>query len=165
MVKTVEDFARGFGFGRDLFYQAAEIHKLLASNKKFDWAEERKALTLREYYEPRIMDDDSKPVGLGAVIAGIGAEVVAEHDCPESRTGNWNCSTMRLRRCRRGSPIGRNFPTAIRPRRVRKSARRWRRCRRICARNSRRRSRRQTRKRGPSRTCSQYEGIQTEHRR
>jgi hypothetical protein len=46
----------------------------MASNRKFEWAEERKALTLREYYEPRIMDDDD-PVGLGAVIAGIGAKL------------------------------------------------------------------------------------------
>lgn len=72
--KTIQDFAEQIGVGRRLFMQAAEIHRLMASNKKFEWNDERKPLTLREYYEPRILDDDD-PAGLGAVIAGIGAKL------------------------------------------------------------------------------------------
>lgn len=72
--KSVDAFAERLGISRPLFYQAAEVHKLLANNKKFDWNDERKPLTLREYYEPRILDDEDA-VGLGAVIAGIGSKL------------------------------------------------------------------------------------------
>ena len=76
--KDIEHFARQLGFGRDLFFQAVELHRLFDKYPEprtwkaadSDGETESKPLTFREYFEPRILDDD-KPMGLGSAIRGI----------------------------------------------------------------------------------------------
>lgn len=71
--KTVESFYVQLGISRDTFDQCVRIHDAFKNPKKFEWLDERRPLTLREYYEPRIMDPHES-AGLGAVLAGIGAK-------------------------------------------------------------------------------------------
>jgi hypothetical protein len=57
---TIEDLAEQLGVSRRTFLQAAKIHALFESDP-----------SLRDEWEPKILSADD-PVGLGAVIAGIG---------------------------------------------------------------------------------------------
>jgi hypothetical protein len=72
--KTVGDFAEKIGIHRNTFLQAAAIHKHFTSPKKYEWNDEHSELTMREYFEPRILHAED-PAGLGAVIAGIQAKL------------------------------------------------------------------------------------------
>lgn len=64
--RKVEDFAEQIGVSRDLFDQAAKVHKIFESDP--DYAAE---MLPRIYAEPVGGEkESSRPVGLGAVIAG-----------------------------------------------------------------------------------------------
>lgn len=80
--KTVEGFASENGFGRTLFYQAAELHKLFAKadaecaawDAKHPGADTLKGglqtqpIDLRSHFEQKLLDGE---IGLGAALAGI----------------------------------------------------------------------------------------------
>lgn len=80
MGKTIEDFANENGFGRSLFFQAAELHKLFkksdeecaeweAKHPKVDPALRTEGpINLRSHFEQKLLDGE---IGLGAVLAGI----------------------------------------------------------------------------------------------
>jgi hypothetical protein len=60
--------AEALGIGRNLFFEAQKVHEIFGKDKEF-----------REQMEPRILQEfrggeheDSRPVGLGSVIAGYG---------------------------------------------------------------------------------------------
>lgn len=72
--KTSHDFARQIGVCERSLRQASELHKHFKNPAKFEWIDEADPLTLKEYYEPRILHPD-KPHGLGAVLAGIGSKL------------------------------------------------------------------------------------------
>lgn len=57
MVRTVGEFAEGYGFGRDLFYQAGKLHDIFS-----------KSPPLKAELEPKILEGE---IGLGACLAGI----------------------------------------------------------------------------------------------
>jgi hypothetical protein len=75
--RTIKGFVRELGFSEDTFEQAARVHEAFKNPKKFEWNDERRPLTLKEYYEPRILAADDA-AGLGAVLAGIGAKLSPE---------------------------------------------------------------------------------------
>lgn len=80
--QTPDDYADAIGVSVQYLRQARKIWELFADDKERritdeDGRKTKKALTLRAYYEPRILDAD-KPMGLGAVIAGIAGIVDAE---------------------------------------------------------------------------------------
>lgn len=83
---TVEALAEKLGIHRDLLSKAREVHKKFAADRKkypftIEGGErdgERALLTLEEYFLPRIFrqatggeHESARPMGLGAVIAGI----------------------------------------------------------------------------------------------
>jgi len=86
--KTVEELAVELGIGRTLFFEARDVHKKFEDTRKYprvvqggpqDGADVE--LTLREWYEPRILrppiggeHENNRPMGLGAVIAGIASD-------------------------------------------------------------------------------------------
>jgi len=80
--KTVSDLAANVGISVDLFQFAAKVHEAFAKDTtKHDFTLEDgtvSELTLKEYFEPRILrtcrggeHSERAPMGLGAVIAGI----------------------------------------------------------------------------------------------
>jgi len=89
--KTVEELAEDVGICRRLLMEAQAVHKLFAERTKYAFAVEGgpqdgdvQDLTLKEYFEPRILrapiggeHEQTRPMGLGAVIAG--AATVKEH--------------------------------------------------------------------------------------
>lgn len=76
----LEDFAESLGFGRTTFFLAKEINKYFESPKKYEWNDEPgKMLTLKEYFEPRILRMEDA-MGLGAVKRGIGCKLSPSAD-------------------------------------------------------------------------------------
>lgn len=84
--KSVEELAEKMGVGRTLLFQAKQVHEKFAADKKKylfkvqggERDGEEVELTLRDYFLPLIMRSQSggehestRPMGLGAVIAGI----------------------------------------------------------------------------------------------
>lgn len=83
--KTVEELAEELGISRALLFQAKQVHREFEIKTKYavnvkggaeDGAE--CLMTLREYFEPKILapftggeHEDSRPIGLGALLAGI----------------------------------------------------------------------------------------------
>ncbi|MFO1458242.1 MAG: ParB N-terminal domain-containing protein [Verrucomicrobiota bacterium] len=63
VIPTVEELAERLGIGRDLLFQARKIHAA--------FADEKTGKAFRKEWEPRILDAE-EPVGLGAVLQGIG---------------------------------------------------------------------------------------------
>lgn len=74
----VAQIAEAWGFGKDLFFQAAELHAIFRGDKvalKRRRLEGADCRALREKWEPLILDlSDPKPIGLGAALAGIAGE-------------------------------------------------------------------------------------------
>jgi hypothetical protein len=82
--QTVEDLAEEISISRHLLFDARKVHELFKDKKTYPFnvrgGEEDGAVrecTLKEWFEPRILrafaggeHEDSRPVGLGAVIAG-----------------------------------------------------------------------------------------------
>lgn len=77
--RTVEEFASALGFGRDLFFQARNLHTLFDSSDVAlaGWEAEHphggegKPTDLRAEFEPRLLSGE---IGLGAAIAGIAGQ-------------------------------------------------------------------------------------------
>jgi hypothetical protein len=70
-----EDFAVKLGVSRALFLDAAKVHALFQKHKErhqfqVEGEEHLGPRTFREYFEPLILDQE-RPMGLGAVVAGI----------------------------------------------------------------------------------------------
>jgi gas vesicle protein len=80
-LSTPDDYAATIGVSVQYLRQARKIHELFADDKKrkLNGEDGRKTepLTLRDFYEPQILDPD-KPIGLGGVIAGIASIIDAE---------------------------------------------------------------------------------------
>jgi hypothetical protein len=70
---TVEDFADRIGVGRRLLMQAKEVRtELERDTAQYEFQDEGEPMTLKEYYEPRLLSyGEEKPLGLGAILAGI----------------------------------------------------------------------------------------------
>jgi hypothetical protein len=70
---TVEDLAERLGVCRRLLFQAKEVRAEFDRDKaRYEFQDEREPMTLREYYEPRLLSyGEEKTLGLGAIIAGI----------------------------------------------------------------------------------------------
>lgn len=82
---TVEAMSSLIGVERNLLFEAAKVHKAFESTTKYPFELQGGAmdgatqeLTMREYFEPRILrspiggeHEQNRPLGLGAVIAGI----------------------------------------------------------------------------------------------
>lgn len=71
--KTVDEMAEQIGIGRATFFQAKAVHEAFARDTgkyEFEVDGETRLLTLKEYFEGRILDRE-EPAGLGAVLAGI----------------------------------------------------------------------------------------------
>jgi hypothetical protein len=71
--KTVEELAEQIGIARATFFQAKEIHQVFGRDGgkyEFELDGETVTLTLKEFFERRILDRED-PAGLGAVLAGI----------------------------------------------------------------------------------------------
>lgn len=97
--KTVEELADQIGISRALFFDAARVHEAFAKDtKKHEFTDDDgtvRELTLREYFEPRILrsavggekqSGDKPPMGLGAAIAGIsGYKATGSLPKPEPR--------------------------------------------------------------------------------
>ena len=77
--KTVEDWSRELGVHPESVRQARKLVEIFDAhaNDEFEWNGEREPLTLRDYYEPRILADVDS-IGLGAAIAGIAGKLDAE---------------------------------------------------------------------------------------
>jgi len=76
--KTVDDWAREINVSIELIRQARKLRELFEANPDtYEWNGEREPMTLRDYYEPRIMTRND-PIGLGAAIAGIAGKLDAE---------------------------------------------------------------------------------------
>lgn len=77
-IPNVESLAERLGISETLLKQARRIHEAFASNTtRMDFSGDgggKKKLTLREYFEPRILDAD-EPMGLGVALAGIGGKI------------------------------------------------------------------------------------------
>lgn len=76
-VKTPDEYAAEIGVSVQYLRQARELHELFKAHPEKrtftdDDGKKHKDVTLREYFEARILSDE-KPVGLGAALAGIGA--------------------------------------------------------------------------------------------
>jgi hypothetical protein len=72
--ETVEELAERIGVGRNLYFEAKRVHQIFQSDREY------KALM-----EPKILrapiggeHEDSRPVGLGAVVAGYGGKGVKQ---------------------------------------------------------------------------------------
>lgn len=77
---TPEEWATQIGVSVQYLRQAKRIHEFFADDKKRKFNDEGKkavTATLREFFEPKILDAD-EPHGLGAVIAGISSVLDAE---------------------------------------------------------------------------------------
>jgi hypothetical protein len=86
--RTVEDFAKERGLGQTYLFEAQKVHQLFEEfeSRRFKFTiqggkhdGEIAELTLREYFEPRIIrqpiggeHEQNRPMGLGAVVAAIG---------------------------------------------------------------------------------------------
>jgi hypothetical protein len=75
---TFEDLAERLGVCRRLLFQAKEVRAEFDKDKsRYEFQDEGEPMTLKEYYEPRLLSYGSygrspeKPLGLGAIIAGI----------------------------------------------------------------------------------------------
>jgi hypothetical protein len=70
---TVEEFAERIGLSRMLLFQAKEVRaEFDKDTARYEFQDEPKPMTLREYYEPRLLSyGEDKPLGLGAILAGI----------------------------------------------------------------------------------------------
>jgi len=89
--KTMYELAESMGISRRILFDAANVHKEFEDTRKYprtvmggaqDGAEVE--LTLREWYEPRILrspiggeHEINRPMGLGGVIAGIASDRLA----------------------------------------------------------------------------------------
>lgn len=71
---SLDKLADGLGLCRRTLVQARDVHRHFANGEKFIWHKGGKQLTLKDYFEPLILDDD-EPAGLGAVLAGIAAKL------------------------------------------------------------------------------------------
>lgn len=81
---TVETYARGLGVTVRLLQQARQIWQhYRAHTEPFEWSDEVLAatgrppgtrLTLRDYFEPLILDDET-PMGLGRALEGMGQKI------------------------------------------------------------------------------------------
>ena len=82
--KTVEALATDLGIERRLLFEARKVHEEFEDEKKYRFlqfanpASDVVEMTLREYFEPRILrapfggeHEQHRPMGLGGVIAGI----------------------------------------------------------------------------------------------
>lgn len=78
---TAAALAEQFGIDRKVLFEAQKVHQEFARDEKryaFETEDGVQELTLREYFEPRILrapiggeHESNRPLGLGAVIAGI----------------------------------------------------------------------------------------------
>jgi hypothetical protein len=75
---SVEALAEKLGISHEFLRQARRIHEAFAAHPaRMDFSGDgggKKKLTLREYFEPRILDAE-EPMGLGVALAGIGSKV------------------------------------------------------------------------------------------
>lgn len=71
--KSIEEFSEEIGVDRKLLFQARQVHEeFTADTRRYEFQDEPEPLTLREYYEPRLLSyGEEKPLGLGAILAGI----------------------------------------------------------------------------------------------
>jgi hypothetical protein len=70
--KTVEDLAEQIGVDRKLLFDARKLHKEFEDETEYEFEDEPQPLTLKEYFEPRLLAfGENRPLGLGAIIAGI----------------------------------------------------------------------------------------------
>lgn len=72
--KSVEHFSEHIGVSRVVLFQAQQVHQAFHKDTaKYEFGDDDgpiRWMTLREYFEPRILEQE-KPAGLGAVLAGI----------------------------------------------------------------------------------------------
>jgi len=74
---TFEDLAERLGVCRRLLFQAKEVRAEFDRDKsRYEFQDEGEPMTLKEYYEPRLLwgrgtSDECRAMGLGAILAGI----------------------------------------------------------------------------------------------
>jgi hypothetical protein len=79
--RTVEELAKRIGLCERLFQDAAKVHELFTKHpQKRVWNDTAEELSFQEYYLPRLLaspagGEHERPLGLGAIIAGIKSEL------------------------------------------------------------------------------------------
>jgi hypothetical protein len=76
-VPTAEDLARKFNINVEYLRQANRLHEAFQSAEKFDFSGDgggKKKLTLRGYFEPRLLDAE-EPMSLGDALKGVGSKL------------------------------------------------------------------------------------------
>lgn len=79
---SIENFAALLGLSREILFQGRRLHEQLEQDTKFDFSADgggKKKLTLREYFEPRILDD-ANPMSLGDALKGVGYKLSDRRD-------------------------------------------------------------------------------------
>lgn len=100
---TVEDLAAALGIGRNLLFEAQEVHRKFADKKIYTFNVRGGAkdggvmeCTLKQWFEPKLLQpfvggehELSRPIGLGGIIAGI-KQVIAASENPDQFNPNKN---------------------------------------------------------------------------
>jgi len=85
-ISSKDELAAKYGVSYELLRQARKVYEAWEQNPKPEkYGDSKKAVTLREYVEPRIMDMDS-PLSLGGALKEIGYHLVVQQD-QSNRTG------------------------------------------------------------------------------
>ncbi len=93
-LKTVDDLADELGIGRNLLFEARKVRAAFEDKKKYPRTivggkqdGEETEMTLREWYEPRMLrsfvggeHEQNRPMGLGGILAGIAADKKPRED-------------------------------------------------------------------------------------
>ena len=132
-LKTVDEMAEEFGLSRRFLFEAKEVHKRFEDPRKYRFNMvggsrdgEMVEMTLKEWFEPRILrspiggeHEQNRPLGLGAVIAGIASVKENKREMFDPRS----CDQLELFKSGLGQFVGRALRLA--PADMRKEIRAW----------------------------------------